>query len=256
MEPRRIILLGASNLTLAWPRLLDVIASVCQEPMEVRTEHGMGRSYFLPYSRFVFRELPGILQSGLWSSLAQTPDREPLALITDIGNDLVYGRQPTEIGDAIDECVTRIRSWHPESRIVLTRPPVTSVQDVGRLRFAFFRRVLFPATSLTLETIKTGTAELDDRLVALANERSVCLVEPERQWYGLDPIHVRLRWQRAAFRKILQHWGMGITDCNDVAKRVRVSGRRPVPETVLRLGREQIHSQPSIQTKDFSVFCY
>jgi len=51
---------------------------------------GHGRSYGA-HSKFVVRTLPGILQSGLWrhlESLSTVPTR---ALVTDIGNDILYG---------------------------------------------------------------------------------------------------------------------------------------------------------------------
>ncbi len=49
---------------------------------------GYGRCYGVK-SRFVLRDLPPILDCGLWSALRKTSHAPTYALLTDIGNDLM-----------------------------------------------------------------------------------------------------------------------------------------------------------------------
>ena len=41
----RVVLLGASNLTLAWPRIMDQLQARFSAPLDIYTANGMGRSY-------------------------------------------------------------------------------------------------------------------------------------------------------------------------------------------------------------------
>ena len=63
--------------------------------VEVLAALGHGRSYGA-HSRFVFRTLPGILESGLWQELESRPQLPTRGLVTDIGNDIFYGFSPEQ----------------------------------------------------------------------------------------------------------------------------------------------------------------
>ena len=123
-KARNVVLLGASNLTLAWPRIMQQLASRTSMPVNVLTAHGMGRSYLNQRSGFAFRQLPGILHCALWDQLpaVSCDEAAPCALITDLGNDLVYGRNPEEVAESITESIFRIRHWASNVEVVITRP--------------------------------------------------------------------------------------------------------------------------------------
>ena len=88
---QRVILLGASNVTLAFPLIVEGLRRSLPEPIELFAAHGHGRSYGL-WSRVLMRRLPGIRECGLWESLAtRSGEGRPLALVTDVGNDLLFG---------------------------------------------------------------------------------------------------------------------------------------------------------------------
>jgi len=62
----RAVLLGASNLTLALPTLVDDLRRAAGGPVEVLAACGRGRSYGA-WSHLLFvRHLPGITGCGLW----------------------------------------------------------------------------------------------------------------------------------------------------------------------------------------------
>ena len=248
------VVLGASNLTLAWPRLLSLVCQRFSTPVHVYTAHGMGRSYMLERTGFAMSRLPGILHCGIWAALPRLDDAvTPYALVTDVGNDLVYGCDPADVVAAAKESVQRLRKWNPGCRIVLTRPPVESLHGLGRLRFLLFRSVLFPFSRLTLEIVRQKTLELDERLALLAEQNAVHIVRPNLEWYGLDPIHIRRRCQRRAFTKMLNPWDTQVC-AESIAPRVSLS--RPTAELRWMLGTEHRTRQPSIDGGGGSVFAY
>src|SRR5438270_1664562 len=96
--PRRVVLLGASNLTRGISTVVETAQAVWGSPLEVLAALGHGRSYGLR-SRVFGRELPGITGCGLWGDVAARGPAETAALVTDIGNDLLYGASvPTILG--------------------------------------------------------------------------------------------------------------------------------------------------------------
>ena len=54
------------------------------------------------------RELPGITTCGLWDALAARPPARTAALVTDVGNDLLYGAPVAAILDWVAECLDRL----------------------------------------------------------------------------------------------------------------------------------------------------
>ena len=87
---RRVVLLGASNLVAGLPRVVEAARSVWGGPLDILAAAGHGRSYGRS-SRVLWRTLPGILSCGLWEDLARRPPASTAALLTDVGNDILYG---------------------------------------------------------------------------------------------------------------------------------------------------------------------
>ena len=69
---RRVVLLGASNLTRGISTVVATAQRVWGQPLEVLAALGHGRSYGIE-SRVLGRRLPGILNSGLWEALDRSP---------------------------------------------------------------------------------------------------------------------------------------------------------------------------------------
>ncbi|HLQ43549.1 MAG TPA: hypothetical protein VK137_02375, partial [Planctomycetaceae bacterium] len=68
----RVILLGASNVTLSFPRLWHGLRRAWSESLELFAAHGHGRSFGI-WSRVGPRQLPGIVPCRLWDDLAAQP---------------------------------------------------------------------------------------------------------------------------------------------------------------------------------------
>src|SRR3990172_7889601 len=101
---RRVILLGASNLTRAISTVVETAWLGIGGPLEILAALGHGRSYGMN-SSVLGRVLPGIVPCGLWPALALLPQAPTFALVTDIGNDLGYGVSAGQIMHWVETCL-------------------------------------------------------------------------------------------------------------------------------------------------------
>ena len=196
----RVVALGASNLTRGLATLVATARARWGREVEILAALGHGRSYGAE-SRFLARSLPGILDSGLWAELDSAPPAQTRALVTDVGNDILYGASATRTLAWVEECVRRLQRRTDD--VVLTDLPLASIRPVSRSRFLFFRTLFVPGCRLPLAEVKQRAERVSSGLAGLAAARGLRLVRPRPEWYGADPIHIRRRLRRAAWSEIL-----------------------------------------------------
>lgn len=249
-DRRRVILLGASNLTLAFPLVVETLRATLG-PVELYAAHGHGRSYGMT-SRVLARTLPGILNCGLWSDLAgrPRPARTPLAVVTDIGNDLLYGAGAPQIAEWVEACLERL---HGEgATVVITQLPLESVLRLGPARYAATKALFFPGKGPVWDRMRPLAAELDQTLAELGQKWGAICVRPRPEWYGIDPIHVRRRLRPHA-------WGEYLSPLLPPANPPQVTQSRFLtalaywrlrPASRCLFGLTQLRSQPVFVGKD------
>jgi hypothetical protein len=246
---RRVILLGASNLARGLSTAVATARSIWGGPLEILGAFGHGRSYGVR-TALLWRELPGILECGLWEALGRRPQAPTAALVTDVGNDLLLDVPAAETAGWVEACVDRLLG--AGARVVLTPLPLCSVSNLSPLRFLLLRSVLFPGCRLGLETVQERARDLDERLRTLARTRGLSLVEHRAEWYGFDPIHIRRSHRPRAWHELLAHW----SDAPHSAGVVRGSLRRWLalwrlaPERRWLFGRERCQEQPAGRLAD------
>lgn len=252
LQRRTMIILGASNVSLAWSEIVSLAVQSSPLPIDLVTAHGMGRAYVTASSGFAFRRLPGILHSELWNAASNlNHDQAASALITDLGNDLLYGRRVAEVTEGAIQCIQRIRECSPNADVVLTAPPLESVLSLSSMRFRFFKNVLFPFSPLDLQSVKKKTQQLFDNVQQIAVDQRVKLYEPPISMFGFDPIHVRRRFRKTVFRNIMELWDQ---PPRGTFKRKRFP--KAVPCQRWMVGKEQRTKQPVIDTDPLRVFAY
>lgn len=200
-----VVVLGASNVSRGLARLAAVARARAGGPVDLVVAAGHGRSYGVN-SRVALRRLPSILGSGLWRALDRDAAARPVALLTDIGNDLLYGFPARLVADWVGECLRRLSDLG--ARTAITRLPLASVAAVGPARYRAFRAVFVPGCRLSLAAVREATAELDARIAALAAEHAATLLEQPGDWYGLDPIHPHRRHLADLFHAAGDAWGL------------------------------------------------
>ena len=147
-DRRRVVLLGASNLTRGISTVVETAQRLWGAPLDVMMAAGHGRSYGMT-SRVLGRSLPAITACGLWEDLSRRTPLPTAALITDVGNDIVYGAEADEIAAWVEECLVRLESLCRKR--VITALPLASIAPLSPRRFLVFRSLLFPGSQLTLE---------------------------------------------------------------------------------------------------------
>ncbi|MCE9604874.1 MAG: hypothetical protein K8U03_08230 [Planctomycetia bacterium] len=200
-EPqRRWVLLGASNLTRGLATAVAIAQRTHRTPIDLMAALGNGRSYGW-YARLLGRGLPGILDCGLWRDLAARAKLPTSALLTDIGNDVMYGAAVAEILEWVEACLARLAKVDAE--VVVTGLPLVNLPRLGPIRFQAFRRLFFPRNRDSLAQVTERCLAVDAGVRGLAERFGATFVEPRAAWYGLDPIHYRRSQWRAAWQEIL-----------------------------------------------------
>jgi hypothetical protein len=200
----RAVLLGASNLRAGLPIVVDGIRRKAGGTVEVLTACGHGRSYGA-WSRFLFvRRLPGIAGCGLWPALEERPPLRTLALLTDVGNDLVYGVPVERIAAWIKTCLDRLARHRCE--IVMTLLPLQRLERLSPRQVKLATALLFPGRKSLWPGLLEQAHELDERLRRMGQAHGARLVEPAADWYGLDPIHLRRSLRREAWNHVVSQW--------------------------------------------------
>ncbi len=250
MEIRRVILLGASNLTLALPSVVAHLRGSGPGPVDIVAACGHGRSFGIE-SQALFRRLPGIEACGLWRHLEDLPEAPSQALLMDVGNDLLFGPSVEQIARWVEACLERLRARGCDS--VVVRMPTASLGRLPEWRYGLLRRILYPPATKSLVQLREEFDELDGRLGDLCDAFGAAQVESPVSWYGFDPIHIRPRKQREAWAAILGAWSTPTTAAaaSSKAEHWRVWRLRP-QERWIR-GRHQRTAQPVLELADGST---
>jgi hypothetical protein len=200
VDVTRVVALGASNLTRGLQTVISTARAAWGPNVQVVAALGHGRSYGA-HSRLVIRTLPGILESGLWRQLESSSAVPTRALVTDVGNDILYGFSAEQTLTWAAEAVTRLQRSTKD--IVLTDLPIAGIRRLSRAKFLAFRSILFPSCRLSFREILQAAEYVNDGLADLAAARSLTFFRLNPGWYGFDPIHIRPYQWRRAWQEIL-----------------------------------------------------
>jgi hypothetical protein len=243
---RRLVLLGASNLLRGFPSVIRAARQAWGDPVEVMAALGHGRSYGMA-SAFLSRVLPAICDCGLWRALDTRPERPTRALLTDVGNDIIYGAMPDRILAWVDVCLRRLRDGGAE--VVVTGLPMDRIERLSRSGYATLRAIFFPVHRWlpfreALERARAVAAGVEE----LAARHGAVFVEQRGEWYGLDPIHVRPSLWASAWRAILfagEEPPPVLGDSPGTPSAGRLYLARPERQRLF--GREQRREQPALR---------
>ena len=212
-----VVALGASNLSRGLSRLLKASRCCSSSAVDLIVAAGHGRSYGAN-SRIWKRSLPSILESGLWRSLDRllrsgvSKNSQRLAVITDIGNDLLYGFSTEQLAEWLEEVIHRLQQQQFD--IVITKLPVESIESVGPFRFRFLKTFFVPGCRQSLEEIKEQSRQVNDNIVHIAKKYQISVIEQPGSWYGLDAIHIRRSCLEDFWRRVVECWSEYKCDTN------------------------------------------
>ncbi|AEJ02739.1 hypothetical protein Nit79A3_2992 [Nitrosomonas sp. Is79A3] len=199
----QIILLGASNLTLSLRLVIHLLQQKLGGPCEILAAVGHGRAYGV-FSQMLSRGLPGIVNSGLWPQLNSIGVLPTYALMTDIGNDILYGSAPEQILQQVEWCIEQLQ--RQSAQIIVTNLPMASIEDLSERRYTFYRNIFYPFCRLPRSETVSRVRAVYQGLIELASCRNFTLYEQEPVWFGPDGIHVHYWKRRAFYRDILEQF--------------------------------------------------
>ena len=103
---RRVVVLGASNVARNSALIVETIRRSAPEPAEILIAAGHGRSYGLS-TCVVGRRLSSIGACNLWRAWAARSSLPTSAVVTDVGNDVMYGVPVDVILAWVARCLER-----------------------------------------------------------------------------------------------------------------------------------------------------
>jgi hypothetical protein len=247
----RLVALGASNLARGMGAAVAVARETWGPRIEVVSAFGPGRSYGMD-SLLVGRRLPGILECGLWPALRGLPEAPTRAIVTDVGNDILYHVPVPQIVAWVDEAVARLGAHAGD--IVVTGLPLPRIRLLSPSAFLFFRSVLVPRCRLSQAETLAASERVEEALRDIARRRGARFVDLKLEWYGRDPVHIRKREWSAAWHEIVAG-ETGRTGGGWSWEGLRLFLMKP--ERRWWLGVEQRGAQPGLRLRSGpTVWCY
>lgn len=247
-----MIVLGASNVERGIATVVAAARATFPGPIEYFLTCGHGRSYGLE-SSVLGRRLPGIAPCEMWPALAARPALPTVAVLTDVGNDLLYGAPVERIAGWVEECVSRLRERH--ARVAIAGLPLGALSTLPRWRFALLSRLFFPLHAVRFDTLRADAMQLDATLRAIAARYDAGWIAPRAEWYGFDPIHIRRSVSAGVWEKFFSAAGAPL-EARDSASRATfrqwcyLKRLRPLRRRLW--GIEQLQSQPAGALEDGS----
>ena len=243
----RVVVLGASNVSRGLSRLVAAVES--RSPgAELFVAAGHGRGYGVN-TRVAARRLPSILASGLWRGLDRQGGEDSVALVTDVGNDLLYGLSVEQITSWVRESVRRLADRG--ATLAITRLPMAGIATVGRVRYRALRTFFVPGCRLSLADLKNATVRLDAELQAIARDFGAQVIEQPTHWYGFDTLHVRRRHLDDLWNAACSAWGFPVVESSvtsSVTDWVKIGTKAAEVRSlggVMRLTRQPVLKLPS-----------
>lgn len=193
-SPVLLVLLGASNLScgcFAFARHMKA----CLHPrkVEVLIASGPGRAYCIS-GGLLNVTYPPIQSSEIFevAHIKSQSGYQVVALVTDIGNDIMYGVSAERIIETVQQVFVRLQSMNAE--IFYTTLPIAFEKGDHPIRFCILRSLLFPRSTVTYTEAVAGIIEINQYLKkSVAEHRR--LIPDMNRYLGYDEIHYG--WLRA-----------------------------------------------------------
>ena len=251
---RAVVVLGASNVARGLARLSAVVRARAAAPVSLFVAAGHGRGYGVN-TRVAWRRLPSILGCGLWRALDRERIERPLAVVTDVGNELLYGLGVSAVAGAVREAACRLAERG--ARLTITGLPLAAIAGVGAVRYGLLRTLYVPRCQLGLDELKAATCWLDEELRAIAADTGAAFIEQPGEWYGFDALHVRRLHLDTFWHRVGDAWGLPVATARPQPSLTEwaVLGSRAAEVRSLA-GRTRLTRQPVVEREGFRVWMY
>jgi hypothetical protein len=193
--------MGASNLARGYSMLTRHISSCFgKNKTEFLNALGPGRGFCARGGMFNFT-YPPIQDCRILDVAEKKPCDTRVVLITDIGNDLMYGVSADTLIESLNGLIDRALQWDAE--IFLTSIHVNLKKDVSQTTFFILKSFFYPGSNITYEDTDLFIIKVNGYLKEKSgkNER-VHLISGMESFAGADKIHYSLLQTHSAWGKI------------------------------------------------------
>ena len=187
-SPVLLILLGASNLSRACFALSRHLKTCLRpHPVEVLIASGPGRGYCAPGGLLTIN-YPPIDSSAIFEAAQRKSESgyRVIALLTDIGNDIMYDVPVDKLIETIQHIFARLQSMNAE--IFYTTSPVAFEKKVHPAWFYILRSLLLPFSRVSYDKATDGVIAVNQFLRESGTERCHLIPDVDR-FLGYDEIH-------------------------------------------------------------------
>ncbi len=193
------ILLGASNLSRAHSGLVKNLEHNLH-PRSVRflSALGSGRGYSVE-GGLLNIAYPPIKNCGLFAAAREIAVNRVVALVTDVGNDIMYGVPVEKIIADLKELFEKLHDL--DADILVTPLPHRLEEGIGDFYYRCLRGISYPACRVEQGTAIAAVREINRFLHALAPDR-IKLITSLNAYYGIDMIHFSHRKMHPAWTEV------------------------------------------------------
>jgi hypothetical protein len=184
------VLLGASNLSRGYSALTGHISqSISQSSVQCITAQGPGRGYCVRGGLLNFTYTP----IGECRIMQFTEDHvqqggRVAVLITDIGNDIMYGVSETSLIDCLDTLIEKALRWNAE--VFVTSIHVDVSKDLGKTSFRLLKAIFYPKSLVTYDQADSSVKRVNQYLQEKSDQNEgVHLLSGLGAYSGMDKIH-------------------------------------------------------------------
>ena len=195
------IFLGASNLARSFYGLKCCITR-CVFPRPVSFIHAMGPGRGYIYQGGIFNALyPPILHSDILKAARneRKKNKQVVALITDIGNDIMYDISSEKIIGGLQYLFNILGEF--ETDIFITSIPVDLENDVNESLFHIIRQIYFPKSSVKYSQALNSVKAVNT-FIRKSSNQNISVINDLKPFCGIDKIHYSIFKSQSAWSHI------------------------------------------------------
>ena len=200
-DPVLFIFLGASNLARSFHGLKYCIER-CIFPRPASFVHAMGpgRGY-LSNGGILNAVYSPILNCGILEAVRnkKTKDQSVVALITDIGNDIMYGVSSEKIINGLQYLLNALGEF--KTNIFITSIPVDLENDISELHFHIIRQIYFPKSPVKYSQASNNIKAIN-KFILQSSSKEITVINDMKQFCGIDKIHYSILKSQSAWSHI------------------------------------------------------
>ena len=195
------LFMGASNLARGYG-LLTRHLSKCLgvKNIEFLNALGPGRGFCAKGGMFNFI-YPPIQDCQVIEAAEKKTKNTRVVLLTDLGNDLMYGVTADALIECLDMLIDRMLKWNAE--IFLTSIHINIKKDISRRIFYILRFIFYPRSKINFEEADLLVTKINFYLEEKTRKnKKVHLITGMESYAGLDKIHYSLFKMHKAWSKV------------------------------------------------------